>query len=291
MLYSEAKRKAAEVLLKAGIEEAQVDAEYLLLHVSGLERNDLFMRWNEEMPGEIEERYRVLTERRSSHEPLQYIIGNQDFMGYTFIVTPDVLIPRFDTEILAEHAIKRALESHSEKTDILDLCTGSGCVATSVGLSLYRAGMKVNVTGADISPAAVELAEKNWELNAVQTEGDISHRFIVSDLFKDIEGRFRIITANPPYIVRKEIETLMPEITEHEPHLALDGGDDGMDFYRRIVKEAPGYLLPGGRLLMEFDDSQAVPVAELMREAGFTDIEVHKDLAGLRRVIEGIIYV
>jgi len=109
-----------------------------------------------------------------------------------------------------------------------------------------------------------------------------------SDLFKKINGTYHMITANPPYIVRDEIKELMPEITEHEPHIALDGGDDGMDFYRRICEAAPEYLVPGGRLLMEFDDSQAEPVREMMLQAGFKDIEIHRDLAGLRRVIEGV---
>ena len=392
--YAEIKKLAAAELQSAGIEEYEVDAEYLLQYASGLERNELFIRWNEEVPRDIEEKYRHLIDRRKSHEPLQYIIGNQDFMGYTFMVTPDVLIPRFDTEILAELAIRRAWEdisavrnitvnsltndqwiqsipqnAISDKTvsscvniisdgkyRILDLCTGSGCVATSVGLSLSEklvnssilnnrfashtisngdgkelvanenkinnTEIQIYVTGADISKAAVELAKKNWELNltnivaqhenattaidhtvftsAVNTlqsnslgektgigKQQIEATFLESDLFRNIEGRFHLITANPPYIVRDEIETLMPEITEHEPHLALDGGEDGMDFYRKIVSEAPNFLLPGGRLMMEFDDAEAESVAEMMEIAGFTDIRIHKDLAGLRRVIEG----
>lgn len=377
MKYSEARRKATDILLGAGIEEAEVDAEYLLQHASGLERSELFIRWNEEIPDDIERKYADLIERRRSHEPLQYIIGNQDFMGYTFMVTPDVLIPRFDTEILAEHAIKRATEDilrrdfpeskdntsdigsiagednvsntirnsysnsnniinidskninnleNTETYKILDLCTGSGCVATSVGLglaerlsrSVRKQSIKIDVTGADISPAAIDLAKKNWQLNfhdnlnviginennngrntrenniggSNDTDNNVrtintTAIFIESDLFSSVNGKFHLITANPPYIVRNEIETLMPEITEHEPHLALDGGEDGMDFYRKIVREAPAYLYPGGRLMMEFDDLEAEPVAEMMKITGFTEIEIHRDLAGLRRVIEG----
>ena len=354
-----------------------MDAEYLLQHASGLERSELFIRWNEEIPDDIEKKYADLIERRRSHEPLQYIIGNQDFMGYTFMVTPDVLIPRFDTEILAEHAIKRATEDilrrdfpeskdntsdigsiagednvsnairnsysnsnniinidskninnleNTETYKILDLCTGSGCVATSVGLglaerlsrSVRKQSIKIDVTAADISPAAIDLAKKNWQLNfhdnlniiginennngrntrenniggSNDTDNNVrtintTAIFIESDLFSSVNGKFHLITANPPYIVRNEIETLMPEITEHEPHLALDGGEDGMDFYRKIVREAPAYLYPGGRLMMEFDDLEAEPVAEMMKITGFTEIEIHRDLAGLRRVIEG----
>ena len=310
MRYSEAKKRAVSILSEAGIEEAEVDSEYLLLSVTGLDKAGLLMKLFDEMPEKEEKAYEELIGRRSSHEPLQYIIGNQNFMGYTFLGTPDVLIPRFDTEILAELAGKRAYEaavqmySHGKTGDIsgisdefriLDICTGSGCVPVSVGLDLYKKirskGLKlsISVTAADISEAAVALAEKNYKLNL--EDGDqlqeLGYRFIVSDLFSNIDGKYHIITANPPYIVRDEIEELMPEISEHEPRLALDGGTDGMDFYRRIVKDAGSYLVPGGRLLMEFDDSQAEPVKKMMEEAGFTEVEVHRDLAGLRRVIEG----
>ena len=310
MQYSEAKKRAVSILSEAGIEEAEVDSEYLLLSVTGLDKAGLLMKLFDEMPEKEEKAYEELIGRRSSHEPLQYIIGNQNFMGYTFLVTPDVLIPRFDTEILAELAGKRAYDaavqmySHGKTGDIsgisdefwiLDICTGSGCVPVSVGLDLYKKirskGLKlsISVTAADISEAAVALAEKNYKLNL--EDGDqlqeLGYRFIVSDLFSNIDGKYHIITANPPYIVRDEIEELMPEISEHEPRLALDGGTDGMDFYRRIVKDAGSYLVPGGRLLMEFDDSQAEPVKQMMEEAGFTEVEVHRDLAGLRRVIEG----
>lgn len=316
MLYSEMKKNAAGILQSAGIEEYEVDAEYLLQCASGLERNELFIRWNEEIPCDLEEKYRALIDRRKAHEPLQYIIGNQDFMGYTFIVTPDVLIPRFDTEVLAELAIKRAEQAYKGMPmdscgtfRMLDLCTGSGCVAISVGMGFVEKiacskdadalRKKIEVIGADISNSALKVAQRNLELNWQRMndvrfsseDAGLRISFSESDLFKSINGKFHIITANPPYIVRDEIETLMPEITEHEPHLALDGGEDGMDFYRKIVCEAPDYLLPGGRLMMEFDDAEAESVAEMMEAAGFKDILIHKDLAGLRRVIEGKIHV
>ncbi|MBR4342173.1 MAG: peptide chain release factor N(5)-glutamine methyltransferase [Lachnospiraceae bacterium] len=315
MRYSDAKKKAASELKAAGIEEAEVDAEYLLLVATGLERSSLFVKLYEEMPKREAEIFEKLVERRADHEPLQYIIGSTEFMGYSFIVTQDVLIPRFDTEILAELAVKRSLEAIKakpgfwQKTDseeaglkVLDLCTGSGCVAVSVGFTVmekllkndkkYSENIFISVTGADISKEALEIAGRNFELNLQKSIFDMTGckiDFLESDLFSLVKGKFHIITANPPYIVRNEIQDLMPEITEHEPHLALDGGDDGMDFYRRICREAPGYLFSGGRLIMEFDDSQAEPVGDMMREAGFAEIEVHRDLAGLRRVIEGVI--
>jgi len=291
MQYSEAKRNAARILADAGIEEAEVDAEYLLFKASGLKRSTLFVKLFEEMPKIEEETYRELIDRRSTHEPLQYILGSQNFMGYDFKVTPDVLIPRFDTEILAELAVKRLLELKDEKqaVSLLDLCTGSGCVAVSVGLKAAPEFEKISVFGTDISEAAVKVARNNYEANVTEEDlKSLQERFFVSDLFENIEGCFDMITANPPYIVRDEIRDLMPEITEHEPYLALDGGNDGMDFYRRICEAAPGYLKRGGRLLMEFDDSQAEPVRYMMEKAGFVDIEVHRDLAGLRRVIEGV---
>ena len=325
MLYSEAKKQGAAVLKAAGIEDVEVDAEYLLLKAAGLNRSSLYMKLSDSMAEEAENEYSELINRRKEHEPLQYILGDQDFMGYIFKVTPDVLIPRFDTEILAEQAVKRAKAAlkneigkvgESAAFRYLDLCTGSGCVAVSVGLEIAKnacrikaagpemhktdsgnsscAPLSISVIGADISAAAVRLAGKNWEHNIELADIDersctIKAEFIESDLFLSIEGKFDMITANPPYIVRDEICTLMPEITEHEPHLALDGGTDGMDFYRKICKEAPKYLVPGGRLLMEFDDAQAEPVKKMMEEAGFKDVEIHKDWAGLRRVIEGTI--
>jgi len=319
MRYSDAKKKAAEELKAAGIEEAGTDAEYLLLEATGLERSSLFVKLFEEMPETEAGVFEKLVKRRCMHEPLQYIVGSQEFMGFDFMVTPDVLIPRFDTEILAELAIKRCVsairpliaETEGDRRNnsfrILDLCTGSGCVAVSVGLGSCRELIRdkalsrgiddfsITVTGSDISPAAVSLAEKNLEINRNSLYDGEEEKipkcnisFLESDLFKKINGTYHMITANPPYIVRDEIKELMPEITEHEPHIALDGGDDGMDFYRRICEAAPEYLVPGGRLLMEFDDSQAEPVREMMLQAGFKDIEIHRDLAGLRRVIEGV---
>ena len=292
MQYAEAKRMAAAVLRDAGIEEAEVDAEYLLLKSSGLDRSSLFVRLFEEMPETEEKCYRELIKRRSSHEPLQYIIGSQNFMGYDLKVTPDVLIPRFDTEILAEQTIKRILELKDKKQAIrlLDLCTGSGCVAISVSLKVIPFFSSVEVIGTDISEEALKVARKNMESNLKDSDKPVlKAEFFKSDLFKNVNGKFDVITANPPYIVREEIRELMPEITEHEPHIALDGGDDGMDFYRRICSEAPGFLNEGGRLLMEFDDSQAEPVKEMMEKAGFTGVKIHRYLAGLRRIIEGII--
>ena len=319
MRYSDAKKKAVEELKAARIEEAGTDAEYLLLEATGLERSSLFVKLFDEMPETEIGAFEQLVKRRCTHEPLQYIVGSQEFMGFDFMVTPDVLIPRFDTEILAELAIKRSVSAiHSLAAEtgedrrnnifrILDLCTGSGCVAVSVGLGSRNELIRdkellsrldcfsISVTGSDISPAAVSLAKKNLKINrkSVYDREEETHlkcniSFLKSDLFKEISGTYHMITANPPYIVRDEIKELMPEITEHEPHIALDGGDDGMDFYRRICRKAPEYLVPGGRLLMEFDDSQAEPVEEMMLQAGFTGIEIHRDLAGLRRVIEGV---
>jgi len=317
MRYSEAKKKAVLELKNAGIDDAETDSVYLMLKASGVERNILFMKLFDEMPEKEFEAFRKLINRRCAHEPLQYILGSQEFMGFDFTVTPDVLIPRFDTEILAEHATKRAVEAlkrvinDGRKTfRILDLCTGSGCVAVSVGLGAIeeylKSGygdvckkindislkeMQVDIVGADISEAALTIAGSNYKKNleAVECKKIFNGRFIKSDLFENIEGRFDIITANPPYIVRDEIDELMPEVKEHEPRIALDGGQDGMDFYRRICKEAPGYLYSGGRLLMEFDDQEAAAVSYMMCEAGFNEVTVHRDLAGLQRVIEGVI--
>lgn len=326
MRYFDAKKEGAMILHNAGIDEAEVDAECLLEQAAQIERSSLFVKLFEEMPEAEYREYISFIERRKNHEPLQYIIGSQNFMGYTFKVSDKVLIPRFDTEILAELAVKRCIEQAERMTasfgddpglSILDVCTGSGCVAVSVGLEVLKECKKrfgfekmnhdirerkfrISVTGTDISDSAVKLARENYVLNYPEASenhnteftgrmSDIGFecKFFISDLFEKIEGKYHVITANPPYIVREEIETLMPEITEHEPRIALDGGEDGLDFYRVICMEAVKYLHEDGRLLMEFDDSQAEPVKKMMLEAGFLEVEIHKDLAGLRRVIEG----
>lgn len=310
MKYYEVRRNATERLEQLGIPDADVDAELILLHSLGMTRAEFFTVMTEEMPAQKQEDFEKLLKRRLDREPLQYILEGQDFMGLDFLVSPDVLIPRLDTEVLAEHAIERARElmgklpcyqeasagrcSGTEAVadfTILDMCTGSGCVAISVaiGSSLKdKAGHGIHVTATDVSEPALRMAEKNWTLNKEKAEHkNVSVVFRKSDMFENITESYDMITANPPYVKSGDIDGLMPEVTEHEPRLALDGGEDGLHFYRIIAENASKHLKPGGWILMELDDDEGEAVAELLRQNGFSQVSLIKDLAGLIRVVEG----
>lgn len=306
MTYFELKKKSAGELLEIGITDAETDVRIMLSTASGLSDSMLFANIFDEVPEEVLERFNTMFERRRKHEPLQYILGFQEFMGLRFLVTPDVLIPRQDTELLAEkgveaagHAIslrkKSRQKENGDTVRILDLCTGSGCVAVSVADGAdrilaeyedcgYGENVCVSVTAADISEAAVKVAEKNAEINKTER---VAVSFKVSDLFSETDGKFDVITANPPYVKASSIEVLMPEINRYEPWLALDGGADGLIFYRRIVAEAPGHLKTGGRLIMEMDDDQGPAVAAMLKARGFCNVAVYRDLTGADRVAYG----
>ena len=220
-----------------------------------------------------EEQYRASLVKRERRIPLQQITGEQEFMGLSFYVNEHVLIPRQDTEILVEETAKFLRDG----MQFLDLCTGSGCIL----LSLLHLKPGVEGTGVDLSPEALKVAEKNRERLGAKAA------LIQSDLFDKIESAFDVIASNPPYIKRAEIETLMDEVRLHEPYMALDGHEDGLYFYRKIAEEAPKYLRAGGGLFLEIGCDQGACVAELLRQQGFADVKVVKDLAGLDRVVEG----
>ena len=253
--------------------DAELDAWYLLEHIIGHDRSWYFLHMQEQVPSDVEEEYKRLLQLRGIHKPLQQITGKAYFMGLEFTVNEHVLIPRQDTEILVEEALKRM----SEHARILDLCTGSGCILLSL---LYNKN-KAEGIGIDISEDALEVARYNgYELN-------ICAEFIKSNLLEKAEGAFDLIVSNPPYIPAKVIEGLMEEVRDYEPHLALDGGEDGLDFYRRIVAEAGAYLNPGGWLIMEIGQEQGEAVRQMLLQAGYEEIEVVQDLAGLDRVVLG----
>lgn len=282
MTYFEACREVQRQLAAAGNDEAAIDSRYLVQWVSGLSGADYLCKRNEEIPEEQLQKLRAASDRRAQHEPLQYILGDQEFMGLTIKCSPACLIPRQDTEILAEQAIHeisdyRRLNHDSIK--YLDLCTGSGCVALAVA---SIAGIE-DVTAIDISEEALQIARDNSKLNKVRAT------FLQSDLFENVKGKFDFVTANPPYIESEDIDTLMPEVAAFEPRLALDGGADGLCFYRRIINEAPRFLKKGGRILFEIGPTQGEAVGEMLSKAGFTDICVVKDLAGLNRVVKGVL--
>ena len=264
-------------LEEAQIENASGDAWYLFSECFHISMEDyLFGMTDEINDKEAEERYKELIQKRKEHVPLQYILGTQEFMGYTFKVTPDVLIPRADTETVLEEVLLKVPQT-LKNLKILDLCTGSGCIAISLALIL-----KPEVcVGTDISEKALKIAKANGENLAPMV------KFIQSDLFENVTGSYDLIISNPPYITTEECGKLMPEVKDYEPMLALDGKEDGLYFYRAITKQAQDHLVPGGWLLYEIGCSQGEDVAALLRKYKFEDIEIRQDLAGLDRVVLG----
>ncbi|MCD8119884.1 MAG: peptide chain release factor N(5)-glutamine methyltransferase [Lachnospiraceae bacterium] len=384
MNLREALGRAEERLTRADITDAKTDAWLLLQHVTGITRAAYFMSPETELPYETEKRFFRLVEERATRRPLQYITGTQDFMGLTFWVNEHVLIPRQDTEILVEKAIGILKEAFSgeerhmsgtsgkesecggkkltkilseeslsggsraaEKTNfqILDLGTGSGCIAVSLAAWCVRNSWPAEVMATDISAEALLVARANAETilakelceksrksedkaGMIVTEtgdeaeagtkaaetgdeaeagtaavkmGDSAEAETVTESLKNIirfgqgdlfeatgREKFSLILSNPPYIRSEDIETLMPEVRDFEPRLALDGAGDGLALYRRIAAEAPAHLEQGGRLLLEIGCDEADAVRELLAENGFCDIQVLKDYAGLDRVVYGI---
>lgn len=273
MNYTEAFLMGMQKLKEAQIGEAQLDARLLLEEVCGTDHNTLLCHGDREVSEEEEEKYRRALEQRAVHVPLQHLLGYQDFMGLRFQVNEYVLIPRQDTEILVEEAMRYLHDGMR----ILDLCTGSGCIL----LSLLHYSNDCEGVGVDISQEALQVAVQNAELLGIKAD------FLKSDLYEKVTGKFDLLVSNPPYIERAVIPTLMEEVREYDPYIALDGGEDGLDFYRRIIGGAQDYLKRGGQILMEIGSGQAKAVSELLREAGFKEIDVCRDFAGLDRVVSG----
>ena len=261
-------------LKHARIAEAELDAWYLLEYVTGISRTMYYLKQAEPAEEQAVERYFDCISRRAQRIPLQHITGEQEFMGLPFIVNEHVLIPRQDTEILVEEALSHL--SGNER--VLDMCTGSGCILIS--LEHYRKGIRA--VGADISDEALQVAKRNAEsLNADVT-------FLKSDLFEQVAERYDLIVSNPPYIRTKAIEELEEEVRLHDPMIALDGKEDGLYFYRKITEKSRKHLKQGGWLLFEIGYDQGEDVAKMMEKAGFTEVTVKKDLAGLDRVVSGM---
>ena len=268
----DALKQVVDLLVAAGVPDAELDAWYLFEHVTGMSRSAYFLHKEENIMQEHTEQLLKLAKQRAKRIPLQYITGNQEFMGYTFQVSPATLIPRQDTEILVEEVSREA-----EGKRVLDLCTGTGCIL----LSLAKMCRLADAVGTDISAEAIETAIKN----AIRLEVDAE--FYCGDLFGAVprDKCFDIIVSNPPYIPTAIIETLMPEVKEHEPMSALDGDADGLSFYKRIIKEANKFLTNQGRIFFEIGCEQGADVSYLLRENGFKNIRIIKDLAGLDRVV------
>lgn len=283
MTYEEALREGMKTLRAHEVPDEAVDAHLLLEHVTGMDRTRYFMRSRDEMPAEEREEYFRLIARRGERIPLQHLTGTQEFCGLEFRVSPDVLIPRQETELLVERSC--SLLEDGENVRVLDMCTGSGCIAVSIVHLLAGQGVRVSMTASDISEKALAVAGENARRNGAEIT------FTQGDLFENTEGPFDLIVSNPPYIRTDVIPSLMPEVRGHDPLQALDGGADGLYFYREITRRAPQYLKEGGWLLFEIGSDQAPDVTLLMEQAGFKSITVRRDLSGLERIVEGRIYV
>lgn len=288
MTLREAYEYGREQLNLAGIDDADLDAWYLLEFVTGISRTMYYVKMQDKISSEQEKQYRGFIEARASHIPLQHIIGVQEFMGLEFVVNEHVLVPRQDTEVLVE-TVLNALKPGMK---VLDMCTGSGCILISL-LKHHQVG-KMNVAGeategemmlygvgVDISEDALKVAKANGERIGVKAE------FIQGDLFENVSGKYEVIVSNPPYIRTAVIEELKEEVKCHDPFIALDGKEDGLYFYRKIVEKSPEYLSNGGQLFFEIGHDQGEDVKKLMEHAGFTEVAVKKDLAGLDRVVLG----
>ncbi|MFR1545882.1 MAG: peptide chain release factor N(5)-glutamine methyltransferase [Waltera sp.] len=278
MTYRECYEQGCRTLQAAGIEEAALDARLLLEAVCGTDRNDLLVHGEQPVAPEAEEKYLNWIRQRAEHIPLQQLTGEQGFMGLTFSVNEHVLIPRQDTEILVEEVLK---ELH-DGMRVLDMCTGSGCIL----LSLLHYSNDCEGLGVDLSAEALEVAGRNVLKVLTPEKAEHAH-FLQSDLFEKVEGKFEIIVSNPPYIASAEVEKLMPEVRDHEPRMALDGTEDGLYFYRRIIEEAGKHLVSSGMLFFEIGYDQGQAVSELMRTEGYCDVQVVQDYAGLDRVVLG----
>lgn len=253
MTIRETLKAASARLEAAGVPDSAYDAQAMLAHLLGEDMLRMRAEGYRELPEEVRARYEAMLARREMREPMQYILGETEFMGLTFHVEPGVLIPRFDTEVLCEEALRRLGKG---KRRVLDIGTGSGAIAVSIA----KLAPDSEVTAVDVSDTALCVAKGNAEKNGVQV------RFIKSDCFAELKGEtFDMIISNPPYIDEGEMKELMPEVLR-EPELALYGGEDGLDFYRRISREAPAYLAPGGCLLFEIGWKQKDAVSALVRE-------------------------
>lgn len=274
MQYAKLYQIGKEQLQKAGITDAELDARLLLEFICHTDRNALYAHGDQEIEDEKMHDFLQLIEKRAVHVPLQHLTGEQNFMGLDFLVNEHVLIPRQDTEILVEEIMR---DLH-DGIRILDMCTGSGCIL----LSLLHYSNDCSGVGVDVSEDALAVARQNADRLAEKQAV-----FIQSDLFEKVEGSFDLIVSNPPYIRSQEIAGLMPEVREHEPHLALDGKDDGLHFYREIIKGAMSHLKRGGQLFFEIGYDQGEAVQALLAANGYTEIAVVKDYAGLDRVVYG----
>lgn len=279
--FAEALREAARVLMEACVREPRREAASLLAHVSGRDRTYLFTHDDETLPPEMLAEFRRAIARRASGEPLQYIKGRQEFYGLDFEVTPDVLIPRPETELLVETALELARALREPL--ICDVGTGSGCIA----VALLHARADARAVALDISPDALRVAKRNASRHDVGDRID----FIESDCFDALDAsdsakaRFDLVVSNPPYVAESDIDGLQREVRDHEPRAALTPGGDGLCVIRRLLEGAPAHLKPGGHLVFEIGYDQHEQIRSLIDERRWTLLDVHRDLQGIPRTV------
>ncbi|MBI3752431.1 MAG: peptide chain release factor N(5)-glutamine methyltransferase [Deltaproteobacteria bacterium] len=307
---------AEDYLAQHDVPDVKIEAEYLLAHALGCKRAELYLNPHTKIFGVgVNHTSRLsdsnlqifldFVERRIKREPSQYIIGEQEFWGLAFRVTPDVLIPRPETELLVEKTIKTVssksevvsgnnniqLTTHDSRFTILDLCTGSGCIA----ISLAKEIADCRIYAADISEKALAVARENAERHGVADKihflcGNLFEPLLAPESFnrgKGMDVSFDLVVSNPPYISKKMMAGLEPEVKDYEPRAALYGGEDGLDFYRRIISESPAYLSAGGYLILEIGYGQAEKIKRLIELSDtFEDINIIKDFSGIDRVIK-----
>jgi release factor glutamine methyltransferase len=273
MTLQEALQYGKTYLEENQVEDSKVDAWYLLEYVIKENKSYFLMHQQDRLKAEQEQQYKEVLALRGSHIPLQHITKEQEFMGLPFKVNEHVLIPRQDTEILVEEVLKDITGEMS----VLDMCTGSGCII----ISLKHYKDKIKATGVDISSEALKIAKENASLNRCEVQ------WIESNLFEKVEETFDVIVSNPPYIPTRDIENLAKEVRLHDPMIALDGLEDGLHFYREITKNALRHLKPNGLLCFEIGHDQGEAVSMLMKDSGFVNVRIEKDLAGLDRVVIG----
>ncbi|HZJ76935.1 MAG TPA: peptide chain release factor N(5)-glutamine methyltransferase [Oscillospiraceae bacterium] len=278
-------RKGTEKLTKAGIDTARLDAEVLLYNLLDVERIYLYMYREKGVSEEIQKRFRAGIEKRAKHMPIQYIVNRQEFMGLDFWVEEGILIPRADTEILVEKVIDIYKNNYNpDRVKIIDIGTGSGAIAVSLAKYIENC----SITAIDICSNALRVAVKNAEFHKVEDK----ITFYLGDLFSPIDEyneykTYDFIISNPPYISKSELDILESGVKDYEPHSALDGGSDGLDYYRKITPKAKDFLKEHGWLLFEIGYSQGKDVSEILNINELKDITVLQDLAGSDRVVLG----
>jgi len=272
-----------DYLAEKGIDTPRLDGELLLAHALEMDRTHLYMNFDKPLNDDELSLFRALIKRRAMREPLQYITGNQEFWSMEFKVAPSVLIPRPETELLVEEGARELEKSFPDYPllDILDIGTGSGALTAALAKEVSCS----HVIGVDMSEEAISMAKENIEANSLSSSVTI----LEGDLFEPVgEKFFHLIVSNPPYIPKGDLKGLQPEVGKYEPLSALNGGDDGLDYYRTIIPESLKHLHPGGWLMVEHGEGQSEAIVKLFENTGqFEEVKAIKDLAGIYRVIKG----